>query len=220
MSRKDTSLRSGKQETPVTEESIGAEQAAAPAPVVEEEPSPTTALSAEFEADSKPAPKKAESKKEPEVVQLNVFQNRIDFIKENGTASEKHVITVLTHYVEVCSISVDLNVIAIEQQRLWRLFEYIHNQPQEFQKLYSLVIEFGREYQEQVFNLAKFFRAQSGLTLSVDQLNTYNNLRTLVLNTVQTKDRSKVKTLIDIRKIVEQDAIPEHIRGAYVAYYN
>ena len=126
----------------------------------------------------------------------------------------------LQNYVKVGLTSVNLNDIAVEQQRLWRLFEYIHNQPAEFQKLFGLIIEFAKEYKDNLFGITMLFRAQSGLSLSLDQLNAFNNLRTLMLNTAQTKDLSKVKMLVDIRKIVENDSIPEHIRGMYVAYYN
>jgi len=153
-------------------------------------------------------------------VQLSVFENRLAWIKEHGTINEQHVVLVLENYVKVGLSSVNLNDIAVEQQRLWRLFEYIHNQPSEFQKLYTLVIDFAKEHKDTLFNLSTLFRAQSGLNLSVDQLSAFNNLRTLVLNTIQTVDVKMVKTLIDIRKIVEHDAIPEHIRGMYVAFYN
>jgi hypothetical protein len=153
-------------------------------------------------------------------VQLSVFENRVQWIKEHGSTNEKHVLVVMENYVKIGQSSVNLNDIAIEQQRLWRLFEYIHNQPAEFQKLYTLLLDFAKEYKDTLFNLSTFFRAQSGLSLAVDQLSAFNNLRTLVLNTIQTKDISMVKTLLDIRKIVEHDAIPEHIRGMYVAFYN
>ena len=82
-----------------------------------------------------------------------------------------------------------------------------------------MVIEFAREYRKTVFNLALFFRAQASMNLSADSMQAFNNLRTLVLNTADTKDKRKVKALIDIRKIVEHDSIPEHVRGLYVAFY-
>lgn len=162
------------------------------------------------------APVSQEAKEE----ELSVFANRLLWIGEHGTVHEKHVVAVLNNYVAVGLSSVNLNDIAVEQQRFWRLFEYIHNQPAEFQKLYSLVIEFGKEYKDTLFNLSTLFRAQSGLNLSADQLSAFNNLRTLLLNTIQTKDLTKVKKLVDIRKIVEHDSIPEHIRGMYVSFYS
>lgn len=156
---------------------------------------------------------------ESDGVQLSVFENRVAWIEKNGSDHEKHALVVLQNYVRVNQTSVDLDAIAVEQQRLWRLFEYIHNQPKEFQKLFGLVIEFAREYRKTVFNLALFFRAQASMNLSADSLQAFNNLRTLVLNTADTKDKRKVKALIDIRKIVEHDSIPEHVRGLYVAFY-
>lgn len=154
-------------------------------------------------------------------VQLSVFENRVEWIRANGTVHEKHTLTVLENYVNICSKSIDLNAIAIEQQRLWRLFEYMHNQPTEFQNLFTLVIVFAREYRTTVFNLAALFRGQSSMTLASDKLQCFNNLRTLILNTADSfGDRSKVKALVDIKKIVDHEVIPEHIRGLYVSFYN
>ncbi len=154
-------------------------------------------------------------------LQLSVFATRIAFLKDNGTDNEKHVITALERYVDVCSKTIDMNRVAIEQQRLWRLFEYIHNKPEEFSKLYSLVLEFAKEYRKTVFHTSMFFRAQNGLTLGKEQLLAFDHLRTLITNTVDNVgDRSKIKALIDIGKIVNHDCIPEHIRGQYVAFYN
>lgn len=167
-----------------------------------------------------------ETKEEPAKVdieadglQLSVFENRVAFLKEKGTNEEKYVVAVLENYVSVCSTSIDKNKIGVEQQRLWRLFEYIHNKPQQFKSLFQIVIEFGRQYKTSVFEISKFYRAQEALTLNQDQLAAYNGIRQLILETISTKNRADVKRLVDIRKIVSYDCVPEHIRGFYVAFY-
>lgn len=163
---------------------------------------------------------KVESKKEVEKLSSDsTFEQRLAWIKEHGSMHEKHTVTVMENYVQVGLTSISLERLAAEQLRFWRLFEYMHNQPAEFQKLYGIIIMFAKEYQDKLFNLSVMFRAQSSLSLSLDQLVAFNQLRTLILNTIQTKDISKVKTLIDIRKIVEHDSIPENVRGLYVEYY-
>ena len=55
--------------------------------------------------------------------------------------------------------------------------------------------------------------------MGADEMQCFNQLRSLVLNTVESKSKQAVKALIDIRKIVSHDMIPEHVRGMYVAYY-
>lgn len=152
-------------------------------------------------------------------VQLSAFQTRLAWIEAHGTTHEKYVKNVLTNYVEVCTKSVDLEKISVEQKRLWRLFAYLHAHPGEFSKLYNIVIEFGREYKDELFNLHMFFRAQEGLALGKDEMQCFNNLRSLVLNTVESKRKQAVKAILDIRKIVDHPLIPEHVRGMYVAYY-
>ena len=152
-------------------------------------------------------------------LQLSVFANRVAFVKEHGTVEEQQVLSILEGYVDVCSKSIDLNKIAQQQQRLWRMFEYIHNKPDQFQKLFGLVIEFAREYKDNVFDIANIYRAQEALTISADQLQVFTALRQLVVSTVKTKNKADVKRLIDIKKIMDMDGVPEHIRGFYVAYY-
>lgn len=151
--------------------------------------------------------------------QLNSFQNRRAWLLENGTDREKHVIAVLDSYVNVCTTSIDLERIAIEQQRLWRLFEYIHVEPQDFRKLFTIVIEYAKEYRETAFDISMFFRAQKALNLDGKRLEAFNNVRTLIINTANTVNIKQVKSILDIRKIIETDAFPEHIRAQYVAFY-
>jgi hypothetical protein len=152
-------------------------------------------------------------------VDLAVFENKVEWIKTHGSTEEKHTLTVLENYLAVCTTAVDLDKIAAEQKRLWRLFEYINSKPQHFQKLWRLVIDFAREHEEEAFDMSLFFRAQKGIGLAQDQLTCFNNLRTLIINTLKTKDVKKVKNLVDVRRIVEHDSIPEQTRGMYVAYY-
>lgn len=159
------------------------------------------------------------SKKQEASSKSNVFEERVEWVKEHGTISEKHVVESMERYVAICSKTVDLNSIAVEQQRMWRLFEFMHNNPKEFVKLFGLVLMFARQYKDTVFSMIMLFRAQSSLNLSVDVLVAYNNLRTLIINSAQTVDLSKVKMLVDIRKIVEHDSIPEEVRGMYVSMY-
>jgi hypothetical protein len=152
-------------------------------------------------------------------VQLSAFATRMAWIESHGTTHEQYVKNVLTNYVQVGLTSVDLEKIAVEQKRLWRLFAYLHAHPQEFSKLYNIVIEFAREYHDDLFNLHMFFRAQEGLAMGADEMQCFNNLRTLVLNTVEAKSKQAVKSILDIRKIVDHNLIPEHVRGMYVAFY-
>ena len=152
-------------------------------------------------------------------VQLSAFQTRMAWIDAHGTTHEKYVKNVLVNYVSVGLTCVDLEKISVEQKRLWRLFAYMHAHPQEFLKLYAILIEFAREYRQELFNLHLFFRAQEGLAMGADEMQCFNQLRSLVLNTVESKSKQAVKALIDIRKIVSHDMIPEHVRGMYVAYY-
>jgi hypothetical protein len=35
----------------------------------------------------------------------------------------------------------------------------------------------------------------------------------------QTNNKANIKSILDIRKIIENNAIPEHVRAQYVAYY-
>ena len=152
-------------------------------------------------------------------VQLSAFQTRMAWIDAHGTTHEKYVKNVLVNYVSVGLTCVDLEKISVEQKRLWRLFAYMHAHPQEFLKLYAILIEFAREYRQELFNLHMFFRAQEGLAMGADEMQCFNQLRSLVLNTIESKSKQAVKALIDIRKIVSHDMIPEHVRGMYVAYY-
>lgn len=152
-------------------------------------------------------------------IQLSVFQTRLAWIEENGSSHEKYVKNVLQNYVNVCSTTIDLNKIVVEQKRLWRLFAYINAHPAEFAAQFNILIEFAREYKEQVFNLHMFFRGQEGLSLGKDELQCFNNLRSLVLNTIESRSKSQVKNLVDIRKIVDHSSIPEITRGQYVAFY-
>lgn len=152
-------------------------------------------------------------------VQLSAFATRMAWIEAHGTTHEQYVKNVMENYVKVGLTSVDLEKIAVEQKRLWRLFAYIHAHPQEFSKLFNIVLEFGREYREQLFNLHMLYRAQEGLALGADEMQCFNNLRTLVLNTIESKSRKAVKSILDVRKIVEHNLIPEHVRGLYVAFY-
>ena len=156
---------------------------------------------------------------EPKKESLDSFETRIDWVKQNGSTTEKQVINVLENYVKVCTTSISLEAIAIEQQRLWRLFEYIHSNPTEFRKLFNIVIEFGKKYKESAFDISMFFRAQGALSLSGDALQAFNNIRTLIINTINTNNKSNIKSILDIRKIIENNAIPEHVRAQYVAYY-
>ena len=152
-------------------------------------------------------------------VQLSAFQTRMAWIDAHGTTHEKYVKNVLVNYVSVGLTCVDLEKISVEQKRLWRLFAYMHAHPQEFLKLYAILIEFAREYRQELFNLHMFFRAQEGLAMGADEMQCFNQLRSLVPNTIESKSKQAVKALIDIRKIVSHDMIPEHVRGMYVAYY-
>lgn len=152
-------------------------------------------------------------------VQLSAFQTRMAWIAEHGTTHEQYVKNVMTNYVQVCLTSVDLEKIAIEQKRFWRLFAYLHAHPAEFNKLFNIVIEFARQYQDELFNLQMLYRAQEGLAMGSDEMQCYNNLRTLVLNTIQSKSKKAVKSILDIRKIVDHPLIPEIVRGQYVAFY-
>lgn len=156
---------------------------------------------------------------EPKKESLDSFETRIDWVKQNGSTTEKQVINVLENYVKVCTTSISLEAIAIEQQRLWRLFEYIHSNPTEFRKLFNIVIEFGKKYKESAFDISMFFRAQGALSLSGDALQAFNNIRTLIINTINTNNKANIKSILDIRKIIENNAIPEHVRAQYVAYY-
>jgi hypothetical protein len=156
---------------------------------------------------------------EPKKESLDSFETRIDWVKQNGSTTEKQVINVLENYVKVCTTSISLEAIAIEQQRLWRLFEYIHSNPTEFRKLFNIVIEFGKKYKESAFDISMFFRAQGALSLSGDSLQAFNNIRTLIINTINTNNKANIKSILDIRKIIENNAIPEHVRAQYVAYY-
>ncbi len=153
------------------------------------------------------------------VEKINTFESRIEWVKANGSVAEKQVINVLENYVKVCTTSISLEAIAIEQQRLWRLFEYIHSNPTEFRKLFNIVIEFGKQYKNTAFDISMFFRAQGAISLTGNHLQAFNNIRTLIINTINTNDKSKIKSILDIRKIIENDAIPEHVRAQYVAYY-
>ena len=150
---------------------------------------------------------------------LDSFETRISFIKENGSLTEKQVVTVLENYVKVCTTSISLEAIAIEQQRFWRLLEYIHSNPTEFRKLFNIVIDFGKKYKDTAFDISMFYRAQGALSLTGSHLEAFNNIRTLIINTINTNNKSSVKSLLEIRKIIENDAIPEHVRSQYVAYY-
>ena len=152
-------------------------------------------------------------------VQLSAFQTRMAWIAEHGTTHEQYVKNVMTNYVQVCTTSVDLEKIAVEQKRFWRLFAYLHAHPAEFNKLFNIVIEFARQYQDELFNLQMLYRAQEGLSMGADEMQCYNNLRTLVLNTIQSKSKKAVKSILDIRKIVDHPLIPEIVRGQYVAFY-
>ena len=156
---------------------------------------------------------------EPKKESLDSFETRIDWVKQNGSTAEKQVINVLENYVRVCTTSISLEAIAIEQQRFWRLLEYIHSNPTEFRKLFNIVIEFGKKYKESAFDISMFFRAQGALSLSGDALQAFNNIRTLIINTINTNNKSNIKSILDIRKIIENNAIPEHVRAQYVAYY-
>ena len=156
---------------------------------------------------------------EPKKESLDSFETRIDWVKQNGSTTEKQVINVLENYVKVCTTSISLEAIAIEQQRLWRLFEYIHSNPTEFRKLFNIVIEFGKKYKESAFDISMSFRAQGALSLSGDALQAFNNIRTLIINTINTNNKANIKSILDIRKIIENNAIPEHVRAQYVAYY-
>lgn len=150
----------------------------------------------------------------------DVFEERMKFLEEHGSANEQHVVTVLRNYVEVCTTSIELDKIGMEQQRLWRLFMYIHHQPQEFKKLFAILIDFAKKYKEECFSIDKFFRAQQTLNLSKDDLRAFDNLRTLVINTAESVDKRKIKAIVDIRKIVEHNSIPEHIRSSYISFYS
>jgi hypothetical protein len=152
-------------------------------------------------------------------LQLSVFQTRMAWIAANGTTHEQYVKNAMEQYVKVCTASIDLDRIAVEQKRLWRLLGYIHAHPAEFRKLFTIVIEFAKEYDDELFNLHMFFRAQEGLSLDRNEMQCFSNLRTLILNTIQSTNKARVKALIDIRKIVENDLIPENVRGQYVAFY-
>lgn len=153
-------------------------------------------------------------------VDISVLANRVAWIREHGTIAENTVISILENYVSICGKSVDLNKIGVEQQRLWRMFEYIHSQPKEFSKLYSLVLMYAKEHQDTIFDLTKLFRANEALTLSQDQLQCFNNLRTLIINTVKTPDVRRVNSLLDVSKVVNHSSIPEHVRGLYISFYS
>jgi FtsZ-interacting cell division protein ZipA len=50
---------------------------------------------------------------EPKKESLDSFETRIDWVKQNGSTTEKQVINVLENYVKVCTTSISLEAIAI-----------------------------------------------------------------------------------------------------------